>query len=98
MLDSWPSVVDGLRHRGLVDAPGSFTAAGRAIRERIEALTDELAVPAYDALTAELVAGLEPIAAAVQGGNGEGARPATPHHPGGDRWARSGGRIGIVPF
>jgi hypothetical protein len=63
------SVVDGLRRRGLVDAAGSFTAAGRAIRERIEALTDELAAPAYDALTPdeldELVAGLEPIAAAV---------------------------------
>jgi hypothetical protein len=63
------SVVDGLGRRGLVDAAGSFTAAGRAIRERIEALTDELAAPAYDALTPdeldELVAGLEPIAAAV---------------------------------
>ena len=62
-------VVDGLRRRGLVDAAGSFTADGRAIRERIEALTDELAAPAYDALTPdeldELVAGLEPIAAAV---------------------------------
>jgi helix-turn-helix protein len=63
------SIVDGLRRRGLVDAAGSFTAAGRAIRERIEALTDDLAAPAYDALTPdeldELVAGLEPIAAAV---------------------------------
>ena len=62
-------VVDGLRHRGLVDAAGSFTPAGRAIKERIEARTDELAAPAYDALTPdeldELVAGLEPIAAAV---------------------------------
>jgi hypothetical protein len=62
-------VVDGLRRRGLVDAAGSFTAAGRSIRERIEALTDELAAPAYDALTPdeldELVSGLEPIAAAV---------------------------------
>ena len=63
------AVIDGLRRRGLVDAAGSFTDAGRAIRERIEALTDELAAPAYDALTpdelGELVAGLEPIAAAV---------------------------------
>jgi hypothetical protein len=62
-------VVEGLRRRGLVDASGWFTAAGRAIRERIEALTDELAAPAYDALTPdeldELVAGLEPVAAAV---------------------------------
>jgi hypothetical protein len=63
------AVVDGLRGRGLVDAAGSFTDAGRQTRERIEALTDELAAPAYDVLTAdeldELVAGLEPIAAAV---------------------------------
>jgi hypothetical protein len=63
------AVIDGLRRRGLVDAAGSFTDAGRAIRERIAALTDELAAPAYDALTPdeldELVAGLEPIAAAV---------------------------------
>jgi hypothetical protein len=52
-----------------VDAAGGFTDAGRKTRERIEALTDELAAPAYDVLSAgeldELVAGLEPIAAAV---------------------------------
>ena len=64
------AVVDGLRDRGLVDAAGRFTGAGRETRERIEALTDELAAPAYDVLSAdeldELVAGLEPIAAAVE--------------------------------
>jgi hypothetical protein len=64
------AVVDGLRGRGLVDAAGGFTDAGRGTRERIEALTDELAAPAYDVLGAdeldELIAGLEPIAAAVQ--------------------------------
>jgi hypothetical protein len=63
------AVIEGLRRRGLVDDVGSFTAAGRAIRERIEALTDELAAPAYEALNPdeldELIAGLEPIAAAV---------------------------------
>ncbi|MGW4957607.1 MarR family winged helix-turn-helix transcriptional regulator [Nonomuraea sp. NPDC004186] len=64
------AVVDGLRGRGLVDAAGRFTHAGREIRQRIEELTDELAAPAYDVLSAdeldELAAGLEPIAAAVQ--------------------------------
>jgi hypothetical protein len=64
------AVVDGLRRRGLVDAAGGFTGAGRETKERIEARTDELAAPAYDALSANeldgLVAGLEPIAAAVQ--------------------------------
>ena len=63
------AVVDGLRVRGLVDAAGGFTDTGRGTKERIEALTDELAAPAYDVLSAdeldELVAGLEPIAAAV---------------------------------
>ncbi|MFG2169221.1 SCO6745 family protein [Micromonospora chersina] len=63
-------VVDGLRRRGLVDAAGGFTDTGRQTKERIEALTDELAAPAYDVLTAdefdELIAGLEPIAAAAQ--------------------------------
>jgi hypothetical protein len=63
------TVVDGLRRRGLVDATGGFTDTGRETKVRIEALTDELAAPAYDVLNAdeldELVAGLEPIAAAV---------------------------------
>ncbi|MEU0156609.1 MarR family winged helix-turn-helix transcriptional regulator [Micromonospora fulviviridis] len=63
-------VVDRLRRRGLVDAAGGFTDAGRETKERIETLTDELAAPAYDVLTAdeldELIAGIEPIAAAAQ--------------------------------
>jgi DNA-binding MarR family transcriptional regulator len=64
------AVIDGLRARGLVDAAGGFTDAGRATRQRIEALTDELAAPAYDVLNAdqldELIAGLKPIATAAQ--------------------------------
>jgi len=47
----------------------SFTDADRESGERIEALTDELAAAAYDVLSAdeldELLAGLEPIAAAM---------------------------------
>lgn len=66
-------VVDGLRQRGLVDEAGGFTDAGRETKSRIEALTDELAAPAYDVLSAdeldELIAGLEPIAAAAQAGD-----------------------------
>jgi DNA-binding MarR family transcriptional regulator len=64
------AVIDGLRRRGLVDAAGGFTDAGRETKERIEALTDELAAPAYDLLSAdeldELITGLEPIAAAAK--------------------------------
>jgi hypothetical protein len=68
------AVVDGLRARGLVDDSDGFTDAGRQIKERIEALTNELAAPAYDVLSAaeldELITGLEPIAAAAQDVNG----------------------------
>ncbi|MES9601897.1 MULTISPECIES: MarR family winged helix-turn-helix transcriptional regulator [Actinomadura] len=64
------AVVDGLRGRGLVNADGGFTDAGRETKERIEALTDELAAPPFEVLSAdeldELAAGLEPIAAAVR--------------------------------
>jgi hypothetical protein len=63
------AVVDGLRARGLVGADGWLTTAGRQLKERIEALTDELATPAYDGLEAaeleQLVADLEPVAAVL---------------------------------
>lgn len=63
------AVVDGMRDRGLIGADGWLTAAGRATKARIEALTDDLAAPAYDALEpselAQLIDDLEPIAAAL---------------------------------
>ncbi|MBK3639933.1 MarR family transcriptional regulator [Streptomyces sp. MBT33] len=63
------AVMDGLRERGLVDADGRFTDAGRATGQRIEALTDELAAPPYDALSPaeldELITELEPITATL---------------------------------
>jgi ADP-heptose:LPS heptosyltransferase len=62
-------VMDGLRERGLVDTDGRFTDIGRETKQRIEALTDELAAPPYDALPPaeldELVAELEPITATL---------------------------------
>jgi hypothetical protein len=45
--DDWAAAVDGLRGRGIVDADGAFTDAGRALRQTIEDLTDTLAAPAY---------------------------------------------------
>ena len=64
------SVMDGLRSRGLVDAAGHFTDAGRASKQRIESLTDTLAEAPYAALGPaeldELVSVLEPIAARLQ--------------------------------
>ncbi|MBM2621316.1 MarR family transcriptional regulator [Actinoplanes sp. LDG1-06] len=63
------AVMDGLRERGLIDADGRFTDAGRETQQRIEALTDELATPPYDALTPgeldELIAALEPLTATL---------------------------------
>ncbi|MEV0842400.1 MarR family transcriptional regulator [Actinocatenispora sera] len=63
------AVMAGLRERGLVDAEGRFTDAGRDTKRRIEARTDELAEVPYEALSAgelaELVAGLEPITAVL---------------------------------
>ena len=63
------AVMAGLRERGLVDTDGRFTDAGRETKHRIEALTDELAAPPYDALSPaeldELVAELEPITATL---------------------------------
>jgi len=63
------AVMAGLRERGLLDADGRFTDAGRATQQRIEAVTDELATPPYDALTPaeldELVAELEPLTATL---------------------------------
>lgn len=63
------AVVDGMRRRGLVGADGWLTASGREAKERVEALTDELAAPAYDTLEPDeldrLVADLEPLAAVL---------------------------------
>ena len=63
------AVMAGLRERGLVDAAGRFTDAGRQTKRRIEAHTDELAAAPYEALSAaeldELVAELEPISATL---------------------------------
>jgi hypothetical protein len=65
--DQLAAVMDGLSARGLVDAVGGFTDAGRDTKERIEALTDALAAPAYEILKPDevdqLTADLEPLAA-----------------------------------
>jgi hypothetical protein len=64
------AVMAGLRDRGLVDADGRFTEAGRAAKDRIEVLTDALAEAPYDGLDPaaldELVTLLEPISAQLR--------------------------------
>ena len=61
------AVMDGLRDRGLLDAAGHFTDAGRALKDRIEERTDALAEAPYEGLEPleleELIALLEPISA-----------------------------------
>ena len=61
------AVVDGMRARGLIEASGWLSDAGRKTKVRIESLTDDLAAPAYDSLKPseldQLIADLEPISA-----------------------------------
>jgi hypothetical protein len=72
-------VMNGLRDRGLLDASGRFTEAGRAAKDRIESVTDALAEAPYEGLEPleieELVASLEPLARRLEatGSNSEAA-------------------------
>ncbi|MGW4523712.1 SCO6745 family protein [Amycolatopsis sp. NPDC004378] len=64
------AVIDGMRERGLIGTHGWLTAAGRAAKDRVEAMTDRLAKAPYRALSADefdrLVADLEPLSAAFR--------------------------------
>lgn len=59
-------LIEGMKGRGLVKDEATFTPAGQQTKERVEALTDELAFAPYEALAPdeldELIAGLEPLA------------------------------------
>jgi hypothetical protein len=61
------AVIDGMRRRDLIGADGWLSEQGRAVKQRVEARTDELAERPYECLEPreldELVATLEPIAA-----------------------------------
>ena len=67
-------VTDGMRARGLVGADGWLTDSGRAVHQRVEDLTDELAAKPYEGLEpeelAELTALLEPLAALLLAAQG----------------------------
>jgi hypothetical protein len=60
------ALVDRMRTRGLITDEATFTPAGRQLKDRVEALTDELAAVPYQALETaeldELMAALEPLA------------------------------------
>jgi hypothetical protein len=71
--EEWSSLVAGLQQRGLVDEAGAgLTGEGRALKQAIEATTDDLAAPAYSSLTDdeldELAAVLRPLTKAVIAG------------------------------
>src|SRR6185503_20072638 len=61
------AVVDGMRDRGLVGADGWLSDEGRAVKRRVESVTDDLAAKPYESLEPgeldELIAILEPLAA-----------------------------------
>src|SRR4051812_19413830 len=63
-------VMNGLRNRGLLDTCGRFTDAGRAVKDRIESLTDALAEVPYAGLTPlelhQLIESLEPLSTRLQ--------------------------------
>ncbi len=67
--DRLARVVDGMAARGLIDASGWLSDAGREIKGRIESITDDLAAVAYSRLERDeldqLIADLEPISAAL---------------------------------
>jgi hypothetical protein len=60
------AVIDGMRDRDLIGDDGWLSEQGRAVKQRVEALTDDLAAKPYEILEPgeldELVASLEPLA------------------------------------
>jgi hypothetical protein len=61
------AVIDGLRDRGLIGDDGWLSEHGRAVKQRVESHTDDLAARPYESLDAveldELIETLEPLAA-----------------------------------
>jgi hypothetical protein len=60
-------VIDGMRDRGLISDDSWLSKQGRAVKQRVESLTDDLAAKPYESLSpdelSELMALLEPLAA-----------------------------------
>jgi hypothetical protein len=61
------AVIAGMRARGLIGDDGWLSEHGRSVKQRVEALTDDLAAKPYESLAPdeldELIATLEPLAA-----------------------------------
>jgi len=61
------AVIGGMRNRGWIGDDGWLNEAGRAVKQRVESLTDDLAAEPYESLDRdeldELIAALEPLTA-----------------------------------
>jgi len=64
------AVIDGMRERELIGDDGWLSEQGHAVKQRVESLTDELAMKPYESLEPpeldELIGALEPLAALLQ--------------------------------
>ena len=60
------AIIDGMRDRNLIGDDGWLSDTGRALKQRVEALTDDLAAKPYESLKPdeldELVSAIEPLA------------------------------------
>jgi hypothetical protein len=72
--EEWAAAEDRLRARGLLDASGALTDAGRALRTQVESRTDEAAETPWRALgperTGRLLELLTPMARAINAAGG----------------------------
>jgi hypothetical protein len=68
------AVIAGMRDRGLIGEDGWLSDTGRAVKQRVESLTDDLAAKPYECLEPgeldELDAALEPLAALLNAAHG----------------------------
>ena len=90
------AVIDGMRDRGLIGDDGWLSESGRAVKARVEALTDDLAAKPYESLEPgeldELMAALEPLATRLLAAQDWSTHERTPtgHHPGSTGCIESG--------
>jgi hypothetical protein len=65
--EEWLAGIEGLAARGIVNADGSFTDAGREQRQRIEEATDRLAFGPYASMTDVAAATLRDVGKKLTG-------------------------------
>lgn len=72
--EEWDAAARGLRERGWLDEDDAFTPLGAEVRQRIEDLTDRLALPAWEAIGEDGASRLRqlvrPLSTAVVDGGG----------------------------